>query len=94
VAGPEDRLSGTGIWDPPLTGKGASRTSGGRSEADGGVRKGRNDHPGQHERPFGSSRHGFSDLDGTGRTRLSSRELTMATSEPRQLAGSAPRYPC
>jgi hypothetical protein len=32
VAGPEDRLSGVGTWDPPLTGKGASRTSGGRLE--------------------------------------------------------------
>jgi hypothetical protein len=29
VAGPEGRLSGAGPWDPPLTGKKASHTSGG-----------------------------------------------------------------
>jgi hypothetical protein len=81
VVEPEDRLSGAELWDPPLTGKGASCTSGGRSEVAGGVRKGRSDNPGRHERPFGSSRHGYSDLHGTGRTRRSSRELTMATSE-------------
>jgi hypothetical protein len=68
VAWPEDRLIWAGTWDPPLTGKAASRTSGGRSEVAGGVRKGQSDHPGRHERPFGSSRHCYSDLHGTERT--------------------------
>ena len=80
-AGPEDRLIGAGHQDLPPTRVGASCTSGGRSEVAGGVRKGRSDNPGRHERPFGSSQHGYSDLHGTGRTRRSSRELTMATSE-------------
>ena len=82
MAGPEDRLSGAGTWDPPLTGKGASRTSCGRSEVAGGVRKGRSDHPGRHERPFGSSRHreDLTELKGTDNGYIGA-----------QLADSAPR---
>jgi hypothetical protein len=90
VVGPEDRLSGAELWDPPLTGKGASCTSGGRSEVAGGVRKGRSDWSARAAirvftaRLFGPSRHqeDSTELKGTDNGYIGV-----------QLAGSASRYP-
>jgi hypothetical protein len=82
LAGQEGQLSGAGPWDPPLTGKGASHTSGHSGGPFGShLRRSQG-----QESSLRSSREANRVFTAwlfhcTGRTRLSPEELTMATSE-------------